>query len=269
MVPPGLGAKALSIANFIGAKIKIERAKKHIFDLKTEIEAFHARQPYRLFSDEDPQAGQRVFRIKIREEVPPMWGAIVGDATHNLRSSLDLMMNELVVAAGNRPHRLTQFPMGEEIKELKPSFLAKIKGAGSKAERLIKRLKPYDGGSELGSALWRLHEIDIRDKHRLLVPVGAAHRDMTVRFPIKPAAFPDIEFPPITMRPADRQFPLKDGAEIYREPLVMAVESNPKVTVEIAFGEGQIFEGEAVFPTLTQLVELTERVVHIFERRAV
>jgi hypothetical protein len=254
---------------FIGPRLKIERAKKHVLDLKSEIEAFHQRNPYCLVMDEDPQASQRVFRIKILEKVPPIWGTIVGDAVHNLRASLDLLMNDLVIAAGGRPHRSTQFPIGPEVKELRPSFLEKIKGAKPTAKRLIERLKPYDGGSKAGAALWRLHEIDIRDKHRLLVPVGAAHRNIVVRFRMPTPEGTEVEFPPVAIRPADRQFPLKDGDELDREPLAdVAMKPKTEITFEIAFGEGQIFDGEPVFETLNQLIQLVERVVRIFERRS-
>ena len=48
----------------------------------------------------------------------------------------------------------------------------------------------------------------------------------------------------------------------------MAMKPKTEITFEIAFGEGQIFDGEPVVETLTQLIDLVERVVGIFERRA-
>ena len=254
------------MTNFIGPRIKIDRAKRHIIDLKAEIDAFHARDPYRVLSHEDSQAGQRVIRVKVIEEIPSSWGAAIGDVVHNLRSSLDLLMNDLVVMAGNQPHRSTQFPVGIEVKELKPSFFEKVRGAEPRTIKLIKRLKPYEGG--IGSALWRLHELDIRDKHRLLVPVGAAHRNVIFRPHIPTSDGIELPLLSFAIRPADRQFPLRDGAELYREPLVMAVNTDPQVTLEIAFGDGQIFEGEPVIETLAQLAQAVDRVIGAFDRIA-
>ena len=41
---------------------------------------------------------------------------------------------------------------------------------------LIKRAEPYQGA---GNPFWRLHQLDIADKHTLLVPVGVAHKGTT------------------------------------------------------------------------------------------
>jgi hypothetical protein len=228
-----------------------------------------ARQPYSIVSHEDAQAGQRVFRVKIAEEVPPMWGAIIGDIVHNLRASLDLLINELVFAAGNQPHRLTQFPIGAEVKDLKPAFFNKIKGTKPTVAALIKRLKPYQGGTQAGEALWRLHELDIRDKHRLLVPVGAANPGIVMRMRMTGFGGREVEFPAFGLNASDRQFPLKDGAEVYREPLAglgPTMKADVEARFEVAFGEGQIFDGEPLSPTFDQLIQLVERVVGVFER---
>src|SRR5262249_3666692 len=130
-----------------GPKIKIERAKKHVLDLNAEIKASYAREPYCLLCEEDAEAGQRVVRIKIIEEVPPIWGVLWAKTVPTLRSSLDLVMNAMVLANGSVPHRGTQFPFGSEVEELKPSFFVKVKGASTAAIDLVKELKPYEGGN--------------------------------------------------------------------------------------------------------------------------
>ncbi|OFW57589.1 MAG: hypothetical protein A2133_03400 [Actinobacteria bacterium RBG_16_64_13] len=79
--------------------------------------------------------------------------------------------------------------------------------------------------------------------------------------------FGDNPFPPLALKPADRQFPLQDGDEIYR---VLAAgrashgNKYPDFTFEIAFGEGEIVEGEPLIPTLAQFVGLIEGVVEPF-----
>ena len=40
----------------------------------------------------------------------------------------------------------------------------------------------------------------------------------------------------------------------------------PQFTFEAAFGEGQVVEGQPIFPTVDELVQSTERVIEIFER---
>jgi hypothetical protein len=56
------------------------------------------------------------------------------------------------------------------------------------------------GGAPIG-ALWRLHELDIRDKHRLLVPVGAAKPGIAVRFRMQLPDGRTIDAPAVGMQP--------------------------------------------------------------------
>ncbi len=73
--------------------------------------------------------------------------------------------------------------------------------------------------------------------------------------------------PMIHLNPADRQFPLKDGAEVYRvtagarEP---DGEHNPEFRFEIAFGEGEEIQGDPIVPTLDQFVQFTRDAIELF-----
>ena len=70
--------------------------------------------------------------------------------------------------------------------------------------------------------------------------------------------------------PTERKFPLKNGDVLFAYPRVRLPfqdDSKFKFTFEIAFGEGQIFDGEPVVPTLTQLIDFTERLIDIFVRQ--
>ena len=42
------------------------------------------------------------------------------------------------------------------------------------------------------------------------------------------------------------------------------MEMNPKFAFEIAFGEGEVVQGEAVFPTLSQLGQFVEGFIELF-----
>lgn len=68
----------------------------------------------------------------------------------------------------------------------------------------------------------------------------------------------------------DQPFPLKDGAEIYRVPAHLR--SDPKAQIyvypqfqfEVAFGEVEVVEGEALIPALDQLIQFVEGFVKLF-----
>ena len=47
-----------------------------------------------------------VYKAKVMADPPLWWSAIVGDAIHDLRSSLDVLVCELVRAEGNQVYLL-------------------------------------------------------------------------------------------------------------------------------------------------------------------
>lgn len=250
-----------------GSKLKVERAKEHILQLKAEIMAFHERKPYRIVVEEEPQSRDQIYRVKVKEQPLPRWATIIGDIVHNLRSALDLLAYDLVLANGEIPNRNTAFPIYRSANDFEAGFSGKVCGASTKAIQIIRSLKPYKGGNE---ALWRIYCLDITDKHRLILSVGATHRNIIMslglRLPWKGGEI--VKSPPIAIRPADRQYPLKDDAEVMRVKAA-ARTSDSKVapdyqfTFEVAFGDGEVVQGEPVLPTLQQLINSVEGVIDI------
>lgn len=252
-----------------GTRIKIERAKRHIRELEEEIRAFHARRPYEIIAYDDPQTGDQVYRVKIKEPVPSCFSGIIGDIVHNLRAALDQLTWQLVIVNKQQPRRRTGFPIGGSVKEFESDAAGKVKGVSTRAYRILRRLKPYKGGREF---FWLIHELDRLDKHKSIIPVGAAYRHFIMTAIMHPPwAEEPIRFPPIAIRPADRQYPLQDGAAIFAlradaRKANAEFQQDYQFTFEVAFGEGQIVDGEPILPTLQQLTNLVERVVDIFDR---
>ena len=93
----------------------------------------------------------------------------------------------------------------------------------------------------------QLHSLDITDKHRIILVVGAAHKHVIVKFKMKtPGQEKPIEFPPIALNPADRQFPLQDGMNVFS--ISAASRSTEDMTdyqivFELAFGDVDEVEG--------------------------
>jgi hypothetical protein len=136
-------------------------------------------------------------------------------------------------------------------------------------------MKPYKGGTD---AFWQIHQLDILDKHTALIPVGASHSNILWKFNFRgifemmgvtdPKQVPDM--PPLTIRPADRQFPLKNGDVVFTYNPGTDIEGKHKgdfqSTLEIAFGEGQIIDGQPVVPSLKQFIDFVAGTVETFDR---
>jgi hypothetical protein len=89
------------IAPFEAAKLKIERANKHIQELELSIASYFSENPCALVVEPFPGTlHSHAWIARIRKPVPLFLSAIIGDAVHNLRTSLDLLACDLVRLTG-------------------------------------------------------------------------------------------------------------------------------------------------------------------------
>ena len=250
-----------------GAWIKLARASRHIDELRTNARTYLDSKPYEIAQHEEPN-GDLVYRLKIARLIPREWAGIVGDAVHNIRAALDLMVWQLVERNGGVPSRETCFPIGKPPPDYEPQMRRALSGVHPLAMRMIRRLRPYYGGN---SVLAQLHSIDIEDKHRVLLIVGAAHRHLVVKFKMNvPWQQSPVDFPPLAINPADRQFPLTDGTEVFR---IMSAarkgdsQSEYQLVFELAFGEVSEVKGLPLIPTLEAMHHHVSRIVDLANRR--
>lgn len=250
---------------FIGPRLKVERAKQHVQQLSTDLGSFVKANPIGLIREDNAKTGQSRWRVTGVKPLPLMWSCYIGDTVHNLRSALDLLVCDLVRANGQQVRRKTSFPFSDTRKKFETDGLARIKGVSPTAIRLFQRLKPYKGRNG-GKALFLIHELDVLDKHKMIIPVGAGYARIAIKLdaPTLPGR-PAPEGLRISFAPKDRQFPLQDGAIVFAAP-IGEIDYDPQVTIQVAFGEGQIAEGEPMIPTLNQLVDFTERLINIFAK---
>jgi hypothetical protein len=152
---------------FYGPWLKIKRADSHIKELEREFFAYEARYPDGISRHINLKTGYVVEKIggSFSEHTP----TIIGDVVHNLRASLDHAFCVLVSANKNSVDRYTFFPFADDETALK----ARIKGiqkvgacpSAEVVDLLFSTIKPYRG-----TDLYGVHDLDIADKHRSLIP---------------------------------------------------------------------------------------------------
>lgn len=99
---------------------------------------------------------------------PPELALALGDAIHNLRTSLDLLASNLVELNGMSPKGV-YFPFALDAAGLKQQIKdKKFDRAGPKAVQLLHKIGPHHEGNK---ELRGLHDLDIMDKHKLILPV--------------------------------------------------------------------------------------------------
>lgn len=247
-----------------GPIMKTERAKEHVLYLDREVRGFIENKAYEVMRYDETVTGYWSYRVRVHQQPPAHWGLVIGDILHNLRAALDHLACQLVLENGGIVTKNTYFPISETAQQFEASYSAKMRGASSEALRLVKGVQAHSSGN---IAFWRLHQLDIADKHRILIPVGAAFSHITLDVG---AAFETFGLPKASMKvgikPADRQFPLRDGAELYRAPMTLKASMDPQFTFDIAFGEGEVVEGEPIIPALQELLKLTQATIVRFAK---
>jgi hypothetical protein len=95
---------------------KASRAAKHIGDAVSLASAYELANPYEIRRENGEQAGEVAFRFRMSRPVPAELLTIIGDAIHNMRSSLDSVAFELALqhlggAMTDEQERAAQFPI--------------------------------------------------------------------------------------------------------------------------------------------------------------
>lgn len=222
-------------------EVKLLRAAEIIRELQAEVTAFHQSHPYKLVSEREASSGAHVVRVRILRTPPIRWGALIGDAIHNLRSALDLLVWQLVLHAGGKPGKRTAFPIYDRELDFLAGYAAQLAGADASVRTRVKALAPYEQGN---ATLWLLHRLDIIDKHQVLLPafssVGTTIIDMSVGMRGAAEWLKDIPPMPIGLNWANPSCPVRDGEELWRVPAdsLDKVDLNPKFTFSIALAPG-------------------------------
>lgn len=248
-----------------GPRLKVGRAESEIESLRRAEEAFRRESKYEIVRrNENPKTGNCVYRVRTHGSNPPQELAVdIGEIAHNLRSALEHLVHQLVLLAGNAPTWGTGFPISltKSGTRRKPVFdiqrLDRLKGVLAKHQAMIEGLQPYKRGrGGKADALWRLHEINRFDKHRLLPVVAAKRGGLALSFWESEAAVEDISIRKLVM--------LKDGAKIGEAPA--GVHVNPKLMPLIAFGRGspEVVVGVGVLSVLTKALDRVSEIVETF-----
>jgi hypothetical protein len=231
-----------------GVRIKIERSQKHLYELHREVSAFWRRNPYEIVPDRKLNEVEMVYKLRIRETIPPYWAGIIGDIVHNLRSALDLLANTLVANAGDktgtRPGDHTKWPVASTQEELRRSRLRSgLKGASEAVIDFVDKTPSYETG---GLSIWNLHQLDIADKHVALVPVSYMPTF------VQPGLSPEYAYDP-----KNGLLNAPDGIDVGIFPIFVGKRRyHPDFAFGIAFGQGEVLRGHLVLPTLDKFLHL-------------
>jgi hypothetical protein len=208
-----------------GVRLKLRRAQEHFEEFRRLVADLRDSNVSYASQRYDHEKGEYQWIVEDDWVIPSRCATIIGDCLHNARSCLDHLAWQLA----SNPGRNTYFPIcptpeafklgaPDQMRTMKPSAMAKIE-----------TLQPYN--QPAGYALSYLHELDIIDKHRLLLvttmqttggtATGGLPDNVPVRFITRPfgrgAVFMTAEMP---FDPAVRVNYLPHGDIYFADPPV-------------------------------------------------
>lgn len=247
-----------------GCWAKIERAKGHIAELESQIVAGRDRD-YRIVKESSPdQPGLLIFRSRVDADAMTRYGVIVGDIAHNLRSALDNLVWQLVLANGQTPDRQTGFPVFLSVNDYRKRSLPRLHGVSADAQALIESVQPYhtpnDTVAPQDSFLWLLNELSNEDKHHVVNVTAGRVAGWSIN--ISGGLTRSVTSAPM---PNPRAFgPLTDGDVVHTIDLSESpadLDPNYEITLGVAFREGPPGRGRFVVQLLNGLVERVASIV--------
>jgi hypothetical protein len=248
-----------------GVRIKIERAEKHITDLVAECDAFIKLYPYEIVGEQNPDTRKYVVTCRVPKPPPLEWGAVAGDAIHNLRSALDTLWR-LIEFSNTTKFRTARsdFPFFQTSKDLEVRSARIVKQPRLKAAvNIVKEIKSQKLRSK---NLELLATLDTEDKHRGLIPAYASVHNLTLHVT---SIDPPGTGSSLVHYPAKPICPIEDGTILGQFGIVSInlrlsakMQVQPQVTIFVAFGELEIVKGHAIVPMLRQFADLTNGIVH-------
>lgn len=228
---------------------KLKWARHRAGELNWIMKTFDSTNPVELKQTD----GQ--FFFELTKSYPPEIPLVLGDAIHNLRSSLDLLASDLARLNG-KSTKGVYFPFAANATELEGQIKGKnFNRASQEAVALLRKIGPHHEGNK---RLRGLHDLDIMDKHQLILPVFQVfqvhHFDMKGPEGHLHADFINV---PGTEGPGD-------GLTITAHPADVAKYESLTCLVGFADDVPEAFRGAAVFQVLEDLAQLVGSVIESF-----
>lgn len=236
---------------FEQSKLKIKRANQHIAQLEAYIASL-SDSLYSLSIEKNSQTGRAglVCRMRSNETDIPLF---IGDIAHNLHSSLDILYCDILRHEGHSVNKHSKWPFRKSREELEAGLVNREeKNRLSKGiiELIVNTIQTYRGGK--GDELYGLHDLNINDKHMLLVPTFNICSVSGIEFIDEAGAIGTMNCSSFGGGGACTFF--GEGAQFRSEAAndIVGIKSHGKATFEVLFGNGA-FHGQPIIQTFKKL----------------
>lgn len=243
-------------AFFRDARLKIKRADKHIGDLKTAIILLEKTYTSTIKIDEHTGQESVIHTVPGLEDELLELSLISGDAIHNLHTALDFAWNRTIeLRAPDIKSRHSKFPVRDSREELENALHGAKVDSCFRAlyDVIVSNIQPYENGQN--GVIWPLHELDISDKHLLLLDL-----------------IPNVGIKGLVIRDKDGQIFHGSGVPVQNSgPYVITftddihIENKGELSFAVTMKEAGIFKGLPILDLLSGFSQYVLYVVELLE----
>jgi hypothetical protein len=123
---------------------KLFRSKTHFEELLTEVQRYFDTNPGKIVQEPGGNPDEFVGTFQPSGPVPGRLSIVMGDCIQNLRSCLDYLVWELVLANGGTPGRNNMFPICGTLESFEQQLKRqRLDGTAHEALVEIRNLQPY------------------------------------------------------------------------------------------------------------------------------
>lgn len=162
-----------------GPVLKLNRAGSSIEQLDRKIQTFSQTHRYEIVYEVDEERQETVVRARFINELPEEFDVLAGEILFSLRSALDQLVCAIAAKEGQVEFKDFYFPFANS----KEAFESKdtTKKVAKLSETARNTLIGYAAYPEGNKRLWAINQLNLIDKHRQLIAVGAVAGSVTIR----------------------------------------------------------------------------------------
>jgi len=156
---------------FRDARLKVQRANKHIADLEAAISALKENYTATVVQNSDTGHQDLIHTIPEFAAATDEMALIAGDAIHNLKTSLDFAwistLRKHVPTANLDFAKFPVYSCRRELENALNGIPINARTNSTLFDLLVSDIQPYEGGHN--GVVYALHKLDISDKHLVLL----------------------------------------------------------------------------------------------------
>jgi hypothetical protein len=165
---------------------RLSRAKEQATAVVSAVAPFTNSKTHKIVADKNADCTIHYRRIFFDPKPDFLRiGILFGEFTHQIRATLDNLAHQLVLASGNQPTTMTEFPVFLAAAKFRKDRDRKTRGMKPAIITELERLQPFNtgGNAPQATALWLIHDLNIVDKHKIIIPLVLGHEEGVTRFP--------------------------------------------------------------------------------------